>query len=404
MDTTTRRRRSASRAAGPGLTDRRTEARAAGRRRAARIGLGIIVAAAAVTAYNAWPRHAPTWVKAPRVDGPAIELGNPPASYRIVSRVDAGNPVGTTVRTEILEVRRPWQSRLTTRAGAPPGKAVTDVLLGDFGKLVLRPTGEANTVLVVQPDLAPSDLRLDVDLDALVRAKGVEVRERRTIAGEVCQVYRTSAPPQGQTIGTVPSTSGDVVDSCVDRRGLILEQLVWFREHLLLRRRATSVDLHPKLGAHELDVKAKTTVPLQLGGGAIGPVKASDLPTGSYVLDTPPHGFHLQGRYAVAPSTPPTSNGTPQGNRRSSFVDVWTNGVDVVLLDQGGLTFSGDALGPNPLSSAVDLGPLGRGRSAPGPRFSQVAISRKNGTYVRLLGTLPVPRLVELMKTLRQKG
>jgi hypothetical protein len=341
-------------------------------------------------------------VKAPRDDGPAVELGDPPSSYRIVWRVDAGNPVGTTVRTEVLDVHRPWQSRLTTRDGPPPGTAVSDVQLGDFGRLVLRPTGEKETVLVVQPDLAPSDLRLDVDLDALVRAKGVEVRERRKVAGEPCQVYRTTAPPQGQSIGTVPSASGDVVDSCVDRHGLIREQLVWFRDHLLLRRRATSVDLHPGLGAHELDVRSAATVPVQLGGGAIAPVTAGELPTGSFVLDSPPPGFRLQGRYAVAPSAPPSSNGTPQGNRRSSFVDVWTNGIDVVLLDQGGLTFSGDALGPNPLSTTVDLGPLGAGRSAPGPRFSQVAISRKDGTYVRLLGTLPVPRLVELMKTLRR--
>jgi hypothetical protein len=400
----TRPRRSASRAAVPGLTDRRADARAAGRRLAARVGLGIIVVAAAITAYNVWPRHEPTWVKAPLTAGPVVDLAEPPASYRIVWRVDAGNPVGTSVRTEILDERRPWQSRLTTRDGPPPGKAVTDVLVGGFGKLALRPTGEKETVLVLQPDLAPSDLRFDVDLDALVRAKGVQVRERRTVAGEPCQVYRTTAPPQGQTIGTVPSKTGDVVDSCVDRHGLIREQLVWFNDHLLLRRRATSVDLHPDLTAGEFDVKRSQTVPIEFGGGAISPVEASDLPVGSYVLDEPPRGFHREGRYAVAPSAPPSSNGTTSGQRRSSFVDVWTNGVDVVLLDQGGLTFKGDALGPNPLSSPVDLGPLGRGRSAPGARFSQVAISRKDGTYVRLLGTLPVERLVELMKTLRQTG
>ncbi|MEN3271586.1 MAG: hypothetical protein V7636_347 [Actinomycetota bacterium] len=404
MDTITRPKRSASPAEARGLTDRRADARAAGRRLAARIGLGIILAAAAVTAYNAWPRHAPTWVKAPRADGPTVRVGAPPTSYRIVWRVDAGNPVGTAVRTETFEVNRPWQSRLTTREGKPPGKVVSDVQQSDFGKLVLRPTDEAETVLVVQPDLAASDLRLDVDLDALVRARGVEVRERRKIAGEPCQVYRTTAPLQGQTIGTVPSKSGDIVDSCVDRHGLILEQLIWFRDKLLLRRRATSVDLHPRIGRHELDVKSKATVPTSMGGGAIGEVEAKDLPKGSYVLDAPPTGFRLKGHYAVAPSAPPSSNGTPTANRRSSFVDVWTNGVDALLLDQGGLTFKGDALGPNPLSAPVDLGPLGSGRSAPGARFSQVAITRKDGTFVRLLGTLPVSRLVELMKMLRRTG
>src|SRR5690349_15904856 len=215
-DTTTRPRRSASPAADRGLTDRRAAARAEGRRRAARVGVVLVVAVFAGVAYNAWPRHEPTWVKAPRSSGPVVELSAPPSSYRVVSQVEAGNPLGTTVRTEILEVRRPWQSRLTTLSGPPPGTAVTDVQIGDFGKLDLRPSDGEESVLVLQPDLAPSDLRLDVDLKALVAAGGVEVRERRKVAGEPCQVLRTTAPPQGQVIGKLPSSSGDVVDTCVD--------------------------------------------------------------------------------------------------------------------------------------------------------------------------------------------
>lgn len=355
-------------------------------------------------AYTSWPRHEATWVGAPRSGGPVVALGEPPAAYRVVSLVEAGNPVGTTVRTEILEVRRPWQSRLTTRDGAPPGGEVTDVLQGDFGALDLRPTDGEESVLVLQPDLAPSDLRLDVDLAALVRAGGVEVRERRRVAGEPCQVYRSTAPPQGQTIGKLSSDSEDVVDSCVDRHGIIREQLVWFGDKLLLRRRAVEVDLDPRIGAHELDVEAKSTTPTELGGGALAVVRPEDVPATAYHLDKPPPGFTLQARYAVAPTMPPTSTGMPSGNRRSSFVDAWTDGVDVLLLDQGGLTFAGDALGPNALASKVDLGPLGQGRSVPGARFSQVSISSKDGTYVRLLGTLPVERLVALMKTLRRGG
>jgi hypothetical protein len=397
-DTITRRRRSASRAAVPGLTDRRAE----GRRRAAWIGATLAVAVIAGVAYQAWPRHDPTWVDAPRTSGPVVELGTPPAQYRAVWRVDAGNPLGSTVRTEVLEVRRPWQSRLTTLEGAPPGGRVTDVQVGDFGKLVLQPVGEAETVLVLQPDLAPSDLRLDVDLPHLVKAGGVEVRERRRVGGEPCQVYRTTAPPQGQTIDKLPSKTGDVVDTCVDADGIVREQLVFFNDELLLRRRATDVDLDPGIGRHELDVTDASTVPVDLGGGAVAAVAPNELPADSYRLDDVPAGFRSEGIFAVVPSAPPTGNGIPSGNRRSSFVDVWTDGVDVLLLDQGGLTFAGDALGPNSLSSSVDVGPLGTARGAPGARFSQVAISKKDGTYVRVLGTLPVARLAELMGSLRR--
>jgi len=175
---------------------------------------------------------------------------------------------------------------------------------------------------------------------------------------------------------------------------------VWFNEKLLLRRRATEVDLDPRLSKRDMKV-GDATVPIEFGGGAVRKIDAST-PGAVYALDRAPKGFTYDGRYAVAPSAPPTSNGTPSGNRRSSFVDVWTNGADVLLLDQGGLAFAGDALGPNDLAHDVDLGALGRGRSAPGARFSQVAISKKDGTYVRLIGTLPVDRLVPLMRTVRR--
>jgi hypothetical protein len=334
-----------------------------------------------------------------------VILGAPPAAYRVTYRVDAGNPVGRVVRTEILEVARPWQSRLTTKQGPPPGRAVTDVRFGDFGKLDLRPTGQTETVLVLQPDLAAFDLRLDVDLAALVTVHGVEIRERRKVAGRLCQVYRTTSPPQGQTIGKLPSASGDEVDSCVDSRGIILEQLQRFKGRLLIRRRAVRVDLRPRFAPHELDVTAASTVPTSLGGGAIAqldPASAATVPGATFFLDHPPDGFAFQGHYAVTPSQPPNSGGLPERNRRGSFVDVWVNGPDVLMLDQGGLTYGGDALGVSGLAYEVDAGPLDTAKASPGPRLSQVSIKLPDGRYVRLVGTLPVQRLTALMATLRR--
>src|SRR5262249_55446883 len=152
-------------------------------------------------------------------------LRPPPAAYRITYRVDAGVPVGKVVRTEVLALSRPWQSRLTTRAGAPPGREVTNAQVSDFGKLDVRSKTQQESVLVVQPDLAASDLRLDVDVDALARVGAIAVRERRRVGGRLCQVYRAAAPPQGLTLTKRTSRSRDVVDSCVDANGLVLEQV-----------------------------------------------------------------------------------------------------------------------------------------------------------------------------------
>lgn len=342
---------------------------------------------------------------APITKGPPVRPGIGAPTYRVTYRVDAGVPLGTTVRTEILEVSRPWQSRLTTRSGKPPGHAVTDVQIGDFGKLDLKPVGQTESVLVLQPDLAASDLRLDVDLPTLVRAHGIELRERRLVAGQACQVYRTTAPPQGQTIGALPSATGDVVDSCVSQDGIVLEQLQWFRSKLLLRRRATRVEPGVTFGPHELEVTRAPTIPTSLGGGSVvqlDPAGAANVPGTTYFLDHPPAGFAFQGHYAVAPSTGQDSNGLPNTNRQGSFVDVWVRGQDVLMLDQGGLVYNGDPLPSYPLASAVDLGPLGRAKASPGARLSAVAVSLPSSRYVRILGTLPVDQLADIARTLRR--
>jgi hypothetical protein len=345
------------------------------------------------------------WVGAPKTTGRRVAFDPVPLAYRVTYRVDTGTPVGHVVRTEVLEVNRPWQTRLTTRVGAPPGGRVSDVRVGDFGKLDVRSPAQPDSVLVLPPDLAPSDLRLDVDLAALERAGGIGQRERRAVLARPCQVYRSTAPPQGQAIDRLRAESPDVVDSCVDRDGLVLEQVQLYKGKLLLRRRAVRVDTSPQFAPDTFSITKDPTVPVGIGGGSVvrvDPASAASAPGISFVLDTAPDGFTHEGRYAVVASTPPAGEGLPQGNRRAGFVDVWRNGADVLLLDQTGMTYGGDALGRLPLARTVDAGPLGRALAAPGARMSQVAARLTDGRYVRVAGTLPVARLVEIMRTLRR--
>lgn len=368
------------------------------------MGLAALAVVAAGLGWSAWTRLRPhpAWVAAPVSPGPAVALQAAPSAYRVIYRVDAGVPVGATVRTETLEVQRPFQSRLTTSSGKPPGHAVTEVQTSDLGQMEEATAGQDPSVLVPQPDLAASDLRLDVALPDLIRAGAVQVRERRQIDGRLCQVYRTTSPPQGQTMDKLPSASGDAVDTCVDAQGLVLEQLQWFHQRLLLRRRAVRVQLQPAFGPHFFDFTAAPTVPTYLGGGQVVQVDpAATQPGTTYYLDHPPAGFTFQGRYAVAPSTPPQATGVPDGNRRAGFLDVWVKGADTVFLDQGGLLYGGTPFGSTGLGTAVDLGPLGPGQQAPGARLSEVYASLPGGRYVRLAGTLPVSELAGLARTLR---
>jgi hypothetical protein len=386
---------------------------APGRAKTAVLGVVLLVALVGAAGWSSLRKSVDRpagWIDAPKVAGPAVRLrpaAGALASYRVTYRVDAGVPLGKVVRTEVLEVVRPWQSRLTTKSGPPPGKATTDVQTSDFGKLEVHGTGQAQSVLVVQPDLAALDLRLDVDLAALKRAGALEVRERRRVAGRDCQVYRTVVPPQGQSLTKMSAKSADdVVDTCVDGDGIVLEQLQRFKDTLLLRRRAVKVDLAPGIPAGSLDVSLPSTDPAKFGGGGVAAIDGATATTTGpgifYVLDQAPAGFSFRGRYAVAPSVPPNSQDLPQANRRAGFVDVWVNGPDVLLLDQGGMTFGGDALGALPLGTKVEVTGFGPVQAAPGARLSQVAFARADGGYVRLQATLPVARLLQLLPSLRK--
>lgn len=341
---------------------------------------------------------------APIAHGRSIAPAPPLTAYRVVYRVDAGVPVGKSVRTETLEVNRPWQSRLTTRSGAPPGTRVTDLRVSDFTKNDIRTPGQVESVLVVPPDLAVQDLRVDADLGALRQAGGLVAREQRTVRGRRCQVYRSTAPPQGQTIQRFTKKSDDVVDSCIDRDGLVLEQLQFFKGKLLLRRRAVAVDTAPQFAGDAFAITKEPTVPVSLGGGSVvrlDPATPSSAPGLAFVLDRPPDGFVFQGRYAVAPAAP-AGNGVIDTNRRGGYADIWVRGADVLILDQGGSIYGGESLGAVALGTKVDVGALGTGLAAPGARLSQVAVTLPGSNYVRVLGTIGLDALTDLLRSVRK--
>ena len=349
--------------------------------------------------WNIRPRHAvATWEGAPLSGGPPVTFGVPLDRYVVTYLVDTGAPLGSGRVDEVLSVDRPFSSRLVTTTHG--SVEVAGDQTSTLGKLRINGLkGQRDTVLGVPVDLALTDARVEVSLDALDALGLARRREQRVVAGRPCQVVRAKVPLTGSSpLGVFDDASH--VDSCVDARGLVLAQVEESDGKVIARRVATRVDEHPTFAPHLFDVEEDVTVPVAKGG--IQTVRSeADLPGRSYVLDSPPDGFARFGRFAVAEGSLNGQDGQAITQRRGSFSEVWVRGRDVLVLDQGATEFGATALVPFSHAAPVDLGPLGPGEAILGPRLSQVRITLTGGRYVRVAGTLGVDALADVARTLR---
>ena len=322
---------------------------------------------------------------------------DPIDGYRVVYRVDdfAGGSVVTT--TEDLRVRRPFDSRMERRFGAPPGTDVSGVEISRFGRLAV-PTGEMEALTVdVSPELAASDWRLDPALDGLVRSDVAAVREWREVLDRPCRVHRFGEPLA--TGDPVPYEAGsrDYADVCISEDGLVLEE-VWVTSGKVLRRRlAVQIENDPKLQDADLADPSGELAPERGGGAVEGVDPATNPPYASVRLDGVPNRFRLIGRYAV---TAPQLGATPSaaGATNVSLVDVWGDGIDVVILEQGGPELPPvDA----PAVSERDVEGVGKVRLRLGLRMNEIRATIASRPF-RLRATLPPTELLEIAKGLHE--
>ena len=294
---------------------------------------------------------------------------------------------------------RPFASLRTTTS---KGGEVGDLggVVAALGRLELRTSGQAPTVLARPADLAGSDLRLDLALEALVGDGRLVRKERRVIAGRPCQVYRSSGPLEGTGNLTAPD-GADVTETCVDGRGLVLAELAFSGKTVLRQQIATAVDEAPAIIDAELAV-GDPTVPANRGGAGFVAVPEGTGPVGrTFVLDVPPTGFTRIGRFADVDAQTNNPQGLPTGDRRTGFTEVWTSGRDVLILDQGSTKGGSAPFGTDRFARPVDLAGLGMGEAVTGTAAPAVRVNLGGGTYVRVAGTLPVDRLAEVARTLR---
>lgn len=325
----------------------------------------------------------------------AVEIVRSPASFHVVYRAESGRE-DVVVTTDRLWVRRPWESRLESWTGAPPGRRRLSEEVAAFGARRNAGDDEAPLVLALSPYVPAGDVRLAPALAGALEAGVVERREVRRVAGRLCQVYRSGTFFSDTQFA--PATADEWADSCVDEAGIVVEEVLFSRGEPTLRRVAVKVEEEPSLDG-SLFVTGEPTVEVRDGGGFVREADVATRPEGEFFeLPSAPEGFRLRGRYTVVPPQPENfSDPSRESHRVAGTVDVFERGVDFVLVDQGATLGGKDPFVADPASPTIAVGRrLGEAEVLIGPRGNEVRVNRGGGRYLRVYGTLPPGELAAI--------
>ena len=363
-----------------------------GRPSRARLMRGLLAAAAlfAIVAAGSWflrPRSDPRRGSV-AVSGGTVRVGDRvPRSYRIVYRVEDAASAGEASRSELV-VHRPFASR-------------SEKITSAFGR-----TSFGAASVFAPPGPPSGDLRPDVLLADALRDGYADKRELRRVARRLCRVYRIGGSADAVSLPPV-ATGAEPTDVCVDEAGLVLEE-VTFRKtsgDVVRRRVATSVSERPPVTDETFEVSKPEGDPRQIG--SVQELEPdSRLPGGTFwELPKGPKGFELRGRYAVVPAGQPGFNDPASRSSVISFVsEVWTDGPDVLLIDQGATQgaapFADDPDAIDVKIGDVKAGDLGKGELLYSMAASEVRFITGGARFVRVRGTLPPSKLLAIAKTL----
>ena len=360
------------------------------RRRKLLAGFSVVaVAAAGVAGFLEW-RHindrppSPVLHAALATTTDPLDMTAGPTAYHAVYKAESYSGAKVTRSTEDVSIQRPFNGRVTIREGTSPSGALQFEGRSTLGSYANYSESGPGQVSGDAPTVAFGDVRLDASLPDLL-SKGLLVRrERRTALGQDCQVYRTGSSLQGLKI-TAP-TAKDYADACLDRSGLVLEEVTVVGGKLTQRLTATSLAEDATFESNTFTVDGDP-VSFDQGGSVLTPVDlATPPPAGFWVLDNPPAGFTHQARYSLqTPDQSATASGAPPV---TSSVDLWVRGNDILTVRQGPVAGEPDMSSSASSGDPVDGGPLGSAQlllSAIGPT---VTAHPTADTFVHVAGTL----------------
>jgi hypothetical protein len=252
-----------------------------------------------------------------------------------------------TTSTEDFRVQRPFRTHIDSRTGEPPGGDVQWSIISDFGLSSSETTGdEAPSIDSITPSAGIGDWRLDAVLADLIADKTFLPRERRTLLGRECQVYRTGAPLENYQISAPTDTT--YADVCIDGSGLVLEQVAMEGGAVLEHLTATAIDLTPSLTDQDFAITG-SPASLADGGTSLSPIGGPPDDDSFWGFATPPTGYQLQGHYTLQQNATDQSAVSPTGATAdttsptdiapttvvTSYVDVYTSGANVIVVLQG---------------------------------------------------------------------
>jgi len=316
--------------------------------------------------------------------GPAVRLGEPPPSYRVTYRVEQLEDDRVMVREGILTVVRPFQSRFEI------DRILRVAHFAYFGR---SQPGDETEVVTPVPSAAPGDVRADI----LPLGEGTETRE---IIGRRCRVHRF-----GASLLDGLFVEGDRVEACIDADGLVLEEVTTIEGAIVTRRVATAVELEPTVDDDHFELTVRVRTPDE-GGGSVREITATSASPGAFwQLTAPPPGFEHLGRYAtVPPQTARLDDEQTRGQYLASVTDVFTRGLDVLVIEQGGTLGQVPPFGAHPHGRLVDdLGELAAtGEIVQHPNGAEVRVLIPPGRFVKVSGTMTADELVAVARSLQR--
>jgi len=338
------------------------------------------------------------------VDGPPVRITHIAKSYRLNYEITTYAQKKPTVTTERVWVKRPFDSRIETWRGPAPGTSRLSVRLSRFGVLTSESSSAAPLRLAIPPSVAAGDLRVDAAVGDAVKRDVVVRRERREVYGRPCQVYRAGDTILAGDIQRYKNDPKNYADFCIDRNGLVIEEM-WYSKGALLRRRvARMVKIAPRISSSVFEAKVKETPGID--PGEIERVDRTSVGRHPlWALPKTPKGFTNRGRYGVRIS----SAAVPQSSQLfpvsgpASTTDVYTRGADLLLVDQDPSLASYVRSDSRP-KEKVKLGRLRNGVLIVDARMSEVRGETEDGSFVRVLGTLPPSELLKIARGLRPLG
>ena len=333
--------------------------------------------------------------------GSTLRIIEIPETYRAVYRVDnrAGGEIVTT--TERVWVSRPFQSRVETYSGPPPGQRRSAVRQSAFGVLASRGQSAEPLNIAAPPSLATGDLRIDASLREALEDRTILRRERREVFGRECQVYRAGGPVSAGDIERYEPRTGNYADVCVDRNGIVLEEAWTYRNKLIQRRAAVEVDVDVAIDRDLFEID----IPPSQGSlrGAVERLDPDAEDEGLWTLPKAPRGFERLGRYGIVipqAALPQASQQLPVPGPTSTS-DVYVRGPDLLVVDQDP-SLARVLRQDTDRDRVLDLPNLRDARLVVDARMSEVRAQTTDGSVVRIFGTLPPSEIVELARSLTQ--